>query len=95
MNLASESQWENHLMAPVARVLGPHEPLPNLLHVGYSEATRLHRPEPAAGPLAQLIQWARGLPSDAIDLVFRGARRGAPRHWSCGTQRAARRPSRD
>ena len=49
--------------------IGPHDPLPNLLHVGYSEATRLLGPEPAAGPLAQLIQWARGQPSDAIDLV--------------------------
>src|SRR6188472_3021584 len=49
--------------------IGPHDPLPNLLHVGYSEAARLLGPEPAAGPLAQVIQWARGLPSDAIDLV--------------------------
>jgi nicotinamidase-related amidase len=49
--------------------LGPHDPLPNLLHVGYSEAERLLGPEPAAGPLAQLIQWARGLPRGAIDLV--------------------------
>jgi hypothetical protein len=49
--------------------IGPHDPLPNLLHVGYSEATRLLGPEPAAGPLAQLIEWARGLPSHAIDLV--------------------------
>jgi nicotinamidase-related amidase len=49
--------------------IGPHDPLPNLLHVGYSEAARLLGPEPAAGPLAQLIEWARGLPPDAIDLV--------------------------
>jgi protein-tyrosine phosphatase/nicotinamidase-related amidase len=49
--------------------IGPHDPLPNLLHVGYAEAARLLGPDPAAGPLAQLIQWARGLPSDAIDLV--------------------------
>src|SRR5262249_45107875 len=49
--------------------IGPHDPLPNLLHVGYSEANRLLGPEPAAGPLAQLIQWTRGLPSNAIDLV--------------------------
>src|SRR5499427_4773087 len=49
--------------------IGPHDPLPNLLHVGYSEAARLLGPEPAVGPLAQLIQWARGLPSHAIDLV--------------------------
>ena len=44
--------------------IGPHDPLPNLLHVGYSKAERLLGPEPAAGPLAQLIQWARGLPAD-------------------------------
>jgi protein-tyrosine phosphatase/nicotinamidase-related amidase len=49
--------------------VGPHDPLPNLLHIGYSEANRLLGPDPAAGPLAQLIQWARGLPPDAIDLV--------------------------
>jgi protein-tyrosine phosphatase/nicotinamidase-related amidase len=49
--------------------IGPHDPLPNLLHVGYSEANRLMGSEPAAGPLAQLIEWARGLPPDAIDLV--------------------------
>ena len=49
--------------------IGSHDPLPNLLHVGYSEATRLLGPEPTAGPMAQLIDWARGLPSDAIDLI--------------------------
>src|SRR6516162_3974946 len=49
--------------------IGPHEPLPNLLHVGYSEAARLLGPEPSAGPMAQLIGWARGLPADAIDLI--------------------------
>ena len=49
--------------------IGPHDPLPNLLHVGYSEAARLLGPEPTAGPMAQLIGWARGLPADAIDLI--------------------------
>jgi nicotinamidase-related amidase/aminoglycoside phosphotransferase (APT) family kinase protein len=49
--------------------IGPHDPLPNLLHVGYSEAARLLGPEPAAGPMAQLIGWARGLAPDAIDLI--------------------------
>ena len=49
--------------------IGPHDPLPNLLHVGHSEAERLLGTEPAAGPLAQLIQWAHGLPADANDLV--------------------------
>ncbi len=49
--------------------IGPHDPLPNLLHVGYTEAARLLGMEPAAGPLAQLVQWARRLPAEAIDLV--------------------------
>src|SRR5215475_3709110 len=49
--------------------IGPHDPLPNLLHVGYSEAARLLGPEPPAGPMAQLIDWARSLPTDAIDLI--------------------------
>jgi len=49
--------------------IGTHDPLPNLLHVGYSEAARLLGPEPSAGPMAQLIDWARSLPSTAIDLI--------------------------
>src|SRR6266516_1424182 len=49
--------------------IGPHDPLPNLLHVGHSEAARLLGPEPAAGRMAQLIGWARGLAPDAIDLI--------------------------
>jgi protein-tyrosine phosphatase/nicotinamidase-related amidase/aminoglycoside phosphotransferase (APT) family kinase protein len=49
--------------------IGPHDPLPNLLHVGYSEAARLLGPEPSAGPIAQLIDWARSLASDAIDFI--------------------------
>jgi hypothetical protein len=40
-----------------------------LLHVGYTEAARRLGPEPAAGPLSQLIDWARSLPPDAIDLI--------------------------
>src|SRR3954469_8200460 len=59
--------------------IGPHDPLPNLLHVGYSEAARLLGPDPAAGPLAQVIQWARGLPSAAIDIDHhRAHHRSAP-----------------
>lgn len=49
--------------------IGPHDPLPNLLHVGYSEAARMLGPEPPAGPMAQLIGWARSLAPDAIDLI--------------------------
>jgi protein-tyrosine phosphatase/nicotinamidase-related amidase len=49
--------------------IGPHDPLPNLLHVGHAEATRLLGPEPAAGPLAQLIDWARGQPKNTIEIL--------------------------
>jgi nicotinamidase-related amidase len=36
----------------------PHDPLPNRLHVGREEAIRLMGPDPAAGPIAQLMTWA-------------------------------------
>jgi protein-tyrosine phosphatase/nicotinamidase-related amidase/aminoglycoside phosphotransferase (APT) family kinase protein len=49
--------------------IGPHDRLPNLLHVGYSEAARLLGPEPSAGPVAQLIDWARSLAPESIDLI--------------------------
>jgi protein-tyrosine phosphatase/nicotinamidase-related amidase len=49
--------------------IGPYDPLPNLLHVGYDEADRLLGSEPSAGPMAQLIDWARSLAPDAIDLI--------------------------
>ena len=49
--------------------ISPHDPLPNLLHVGHAESTRLLGPFPASGPLAQLLDWARSLPEDEIDIV--------------------------
>jgi protein-tyrosine phosphatase/nicotinamidase-related amidase/aminoglycoside phosphotransferase (APT) family kinase protein len=49
--------------------IGPHDPLPNLLHVGHAESTRLLGPNPAEGPLAQLIQWARAQPAESLDIV--------------------------
>ena len=57
------------LQRDFADPIGPHDRLPNLLHVGYSEAARMLGPEPAAGPMAQLIGWARSLALDAIDLI--------------------------
>ena len=49
--------------------IGAHDPLPNLLHVGHAESTRLLGTEPSAGPLAQLVDWARRLPPGDIDLI--------------------------
>lgn len=49
--------------------IGPHDPLPNLLHVGHAESTRLLGPIPSTGALAQLVDWARSLPEEQIDIV--------------------------
>lgn len=49
--------------------IGPHDPLPNSLHVGSTEATRLLGEEPSGGPLAQLIDWTRSLPQHQINLI--------------------------
>lgn len=39
--------------------LAVHAALPNLLHVGPRESARLLGPDPAEGPVAQLVRWAR------------------------------------
>jgi len=46
-------QWD--FVGPVSA----HEPLPNKLHVGSSEAQRLLGTDPARGPVAQVIAWSR------------------------------------
>jgi protein-tyrosine phosphatase/nicotinamidase-related amidase len=46
---------QNDFVAP----LMAHDPLPNRLHVGAEEARRLLGVEPARGPLAQCMAWAR------------------------------------
>ena len=70
---------QHDFVAPI----GPHEPLPNLLHVGAAEATRLLGPDPAAGPLAQLMQWARGSAGDDLAIVH-------VRDWHDGADPAQR-----
>lgn len=49
--------------------LEAHDALPNKLHVGYREARRLLGPEPGAGPLAQMVHWAREQPDELLELV--------------------------
>jgi nicotinamidase-related amidase/aminoglycoside phosphotransferase (APT) family kinase protein len=49
--------------------IGPHDPLPNKLHVGHAEALRLVGADPQAGPVAQLLRWARAQPHDALELL--------------------------
>ncbi len=47
----------------------PHDPLPNCLHVGYSESARLLGHDPAAGPIAQLMHWARAQRGDDLEII--------------------------
>lgn len=49
--------------------LEAHEPLPNKLHVGREEARRLMGTDPSAGPVAQLMSWAREQASDDLHVL--------------------------
>ncbi len=49
--------------------LGPHEPLPNALHIGPAESLRLLGRDPAVGPLSALMHWARAQPPAALALL--------------------------
>lgn len=49
--------------------LGPHDPLPNALHVGAVEAARLLGSDPHTGPVAQLMAWARSQPPEQLSIV--------------------------
>lgn len=49
--------------------LAPHAPLPNLLHVGAREAARLLGPDPAEGPVAQIVRWARERDRSEVGIV--------------------------
>jgi protein-tyrosine phosphatase/nicotinamidase-related amidase len=49
--------------------IGPHDPLPNELHVGHTEAVRLLGEDPSVGPLAQLMDWVGDVPSEEIEIV--------------------------
>lgn len=49
--------------------IGPHEPLPNALHIGHAESLRLLGRDPTVGPLASLMHWARRQPSEALAIL--------------------------
>jgi protein-tyrosine phosphatase/nicotinamidase-related amidase len=46
-----------------------HAPLPNVLHVGRTEARRLLGHDPARGPLAQLMTFARSPGAGALEII--------------------------
>ena len=45
------------------------DPLPNRLHVGHAEAERLLGLDPSAGPLMQLMRWARLQAPEDLSIV--------------------------
>jgi nicotinamidase-related amidase len=56
---------QEDFVKPLAR----HEPLPNLLHVGYEEAQRLMGEDPATGAVPRTIAWAYSQPAEALFVV--------------------------
>jgi protein-tyrosine phosphatase/nicotinamidase-related amidase len=51
------------------KLLGRHDPLPNMLHVGFDEARRLVGENPAEGPVALTMQWAYQQPASALTII--------------------------
>jgi protein-tyrosine phosphatase/nicotinamidase-related amidase len=49
--------------------ISPHEPLPNMLHVGSKESLRLLGYDPTHGPVAQLMNIAHGIPADQLSII--------------------------
>jgi protein-tyrosine phosphatase/nicotinamidase-related amidase len=56
---------QNDFVKPVGR----YEPLPNRLHVGYSEALRLMGANPSEGPVARVMRWAHERPDEELRLI--------------------------
>ena len=49
--------------------IGRHATLPNLLHIGHSEARRLLGEDPKQGPLARFMRWAYAQPDGQLDII--------------------------
>jgi len=50
-------------------LIGPHDPLPDALHIGPAEALRLVGSEPEVGPVGQLLSWARAQAPGTLDVI--------------------------
>lgn len=57
------------LQRDFVQAVGRRDRLPNRLHVGHAEALRLLGPEPADGPVARLMAWARAQKASDLRLV--------------------------
>lgn len=56
---------QNDFVKPI----GKYDDLPNLLHVGYEESTRLMGINPNEGPVALFMNWANALSSDDLKII--------------------------
>lgn len=56
---------QNDFVKPIGR----YDPIPNRLHVGFSEAQRLMGEKPSEGPLARTMRWANGMPDDKLNVI--------------------------
>ena len=56
---------QNDFVQPIGR----YDPLPNELHVGWSEAVRLLGEEAGQGPVARTMRWALAQPDSALRLI--------------------------
>ena len=57
------------LQSDFVRSLGRHDPLPNVLHIGYEEAQRLLGNDPQQGPVATFMRWAYGRSDAELKIV--------------------------
>ena len=57
------------LQGDFVQPIGRHDPIPNLLHVGFEEARRLMGEDPAQGPVARVMQWAYDLDDEALEVI--------------------------
>lgn len=56
---------QRDFVGPIDRFQG----LPNALHVGHGESTRLLGPQPEEGPVARLIAWAHAQPAEQLGVI--------------------------
>lgn len=56
---------QNDFVEPI----GKYDSLPNLLHVGYSEAKRLMGENPDEGPVNTVIEWAYKIPEQDLEII--------------------------
>lgn len=56
---------QNDFVKPI----GKYDDLPNLLHVGYEESTRLMGINPNEGPVALFMNWANNLNSENLEII--------------------------